>query len=76
MPHEGEFMWQPQVGDLVGVKKVDLKGIVLESRGIALTARLFGTFDGAATVLVEGDKRVYSWSDLYPIQLDEDDPEG
>jgi hypothetical protein len=66
--------WRPQVGDLVGVKRLSVKGIVLESREVALTARLFGVLDGAAVVLVEGEQRPYSWADLYLIQDDDADP--
>jgi hypothetical protein len=63
--------WRPQVGDLVGVKRLGVKGIVLESREVALTALLFGQLEGAAVVLVEGEQRPYGWRDLYLIQ-DED----
>lgn len=64
--------WRPQVGDLVGVKRLSVKGIVLESRESILTSRWFGVLDGAAVVLVEGEQRPYSWRDLYLIQDDDD----
>lgn len=67
----------PAVGDLVGVKKLGCKGIVLETHALALGMRLFGESIGTASVLVEGVRRVYGWSDIYPITSvgDEDDEE-
>ena len=65
----------PTVGDLVGVKRLGCKGIVLETHTLPMGMRLFGTSIGTASVLVEGQMRVYGWSDIYQIPPDEDEDE-
>lgn len=65
--------WIPRKGELVGVKKLGLKGIVIESRELKLLQMFAGVSGGTATVLVEGRQSEYGWSDLYPIPPDDDD---
>jgi hypothetical protein len=67
----GMMTWRPSAGELVGVKKIDFKGIVIESKETPLASRIFGTFDGTACVLIEGNQQLYAWSDLYLIQDDD-----
>jgi len=64
--------WRPARGDLVGLKRLGLKGIVIESRELRYLP-LFSGGGGSATVLVEGQQREYGWSDLYLIPQDHDD---
>jgi hypothetical protein len=67
--------WIPRKGELVGVKKLGLKGIVIESRELRHLP-LFSGGGGSATVLVEGQQRDYGWSDLYLIPPDDDEDDG
>jgi hypothetical protein len=64
--------WIPQPGDLVGVKKMGMQGIVIESRDLPLLSRISGERSGCACVLVEGDQLEYNWNDLYHIPTDDD----
>ena len=65
------MFWRPSAGELVGVKKIDFKGIVIESRETPHASRIFGTTVGTACVLIDGTQNFYSWSDLYLIQADD-----
>lgn len=66
----------PAVGDLVGVKKLGHKGVVIDTRELKLLQLFVGAKGGTATVLVEGAQHEYGWSDLYPIATDDDDDDG
>jgi hypothetical protein len=66
----------PSVGDLVGIKRIGAKGIVLEAREMHISEKLFGVRSGMATVLVDGARREYGWSDIYQIPTDEDEDDG
>lgn len=63
----------PSVGDLVGIKRIGAKGIVLEAREMHISEKLFGVRSGMATVLVDGARREYGWSDIYIIETDDCD---
>jgi len=65
--------WRPERGDLVGIKKLGLKGIVIEARELNLLRIFTGAKGGTATVLVEGHQHEYGWSDLYLIPPDDDE---
>jgi len=65
--------WIPRTGDLVGVKRLGIQGIVLEVRELHFLSSPSGAKDGSACVLVEGAQRMYSWCDLYHIPTDEDE---
>lgn len=69
-------MWVPKPGDLVGLKSLNYQGIVVESRESAMAQRLFGVRSGTALVLVDGQQQSYGWTDIYPIEPDEDDDDG
>lgn len=68
--------WRPCRGDLVGVKKLGLKGIVIDARELNLLSVFTGVKGGTATVLVEGSQHEYGWLDLYPIDTDDEDDDG
>jgi hypothetical protein len=65
--------WIPQKGELVGIKRLGLTGVVVESRELKLVQIFSGVRGGSATVLVEGQKHEYGWNDLYPIPPDDED---
>ncbi len=65
--------WIPKKGELVGVKKLGYKGIVIDTRELNLLQLFVGVKGGTATVLVEGRQQEYGWSDLYPVVMDDDD---
>lgn len=65
------MFWRPSAGELVGVKKIDFKGIVIESRDAPHASKIFGTIVGTASVLIDDSLKFYSWSDLYLIQDDD-----
>ena len=69
------MQWRPERGDLVGIKKLGLRGIVIETRELKLLQLFTGAKGGLATVLVEGHQHEYGWTDLYliPPEDDEDD---
>lgn len=68
--------WIPKRGELVGIKKLGHKGIVIDSRELKLLQLFVGAKGGTATVLVEGTQHEYGWNDLYPIAPDDDDDDG
>ena len=65
--------WIPRTGDLVGVKRLGIQGIVLEVRELHFLSSPSGVKDGSACVLVEGSQCDYSWRDLYHIPTGEDE---
>ena len=70
------MQWRPERGDLVGIKKLGLKGIVIEARELNLLRIFTGVKGGTATVLVEGHQHAYGWTDLYLITPDAEDDDG
>jgi len=64
--------WRPARGDLVGIKRLGLKGIVIDARELRHLP-LFSDGGGSASVLVEGQQHEYGWSDLYLIAQDDND---
>ena len=65
------MMRRPQQGDLVGIKRMGIQGIVIEARELSqIMSHLPGSQTGAVTVLVVGEQRVYSWDDVYVIETD------
>jgi hypothetical protein len=66
------MMRRPQQGDLVGIKRLGIQGIVIEVRELPqLMGHFPGSQTGAVTVLVAGEQRVYSWDDVYVIETDD-----
>ena len=63
--------WTPQVGDLVGIKKLSLQGIVIKTVSYDYTHEVSGCKVGIAQVLVEEKLLVYDWSDLYHVETDD-----
>jgi hypothetical protein len=66
-------LWRPEKGDLVGIKKLGLTGVVVETRELKLLQHFSGVKGGSATVLVDGQQHEYGWTDLYPIPPDDED---
>jgi len=62
--------WTPQIGDLVGIKKLSLQGIVIKTVSYDYTHEVSGTRVGIAQVLVDEHLLVYAWSDLYHVETD------
>ena len=52
------MQWRPARGDLVGIKKLGMKGIVIEARELNLLRIFTGLKSGTATVLVEGHQHI------------------
>ena len=63
--------WTPQIGDLVGIKKLSLQGIVIKTETYDYTHEVSGCKVGIAQVLVEEQLLVYAWSDLYHVETDD-----
>jgi hypothetical protein len=69
------LIWIPQPGDLVGVKKMAIQGIVVASYETKSGFLIWGDTVGIAVVLVNGDQEEYAWSDLYHIPTDAWEPD-
>ena len=59
--------WIPRPGDLVGVKKMGIQGLVVASYEVKLGFLAWGDVAGRAAVLVNGEQEEYAWADLYHI---------
>jgi len=70
------MIWRPKPGDLVGVKKLGLVGIVLEcSDPVKATGFFSRGHDGMCLVLLGEERARHTWSALYPIRSDDEDGE-
>jgi hypothetical protein len=67
--------WIPCPGDLVGVKKMGIQGIVVASYETKVGFALFGVNCGRAVVLVNGSQEEYAWTDLFHIPTGDSDDE-
>lgn len=65
--------WIPRPGELVGVKKMSIQGVVIASYETKIGFLLWGKTCGRAVVLVNGEQEEYAWSDLYLIPTDGQD---